>query len=103
MGSTTLERGGIAEDEGHEEVAPQRRNVGDAERWASMLGGALIALYGLRRRDLTGAALALAGGSLIERGVTGHCRVYGALGISSAEEGGVRLEHPGQSRTVPRT
>jgi uncharacterized membrane protein len=87
-----LEQETMGEAEGGAARAPRRRNVGDTERWASMLGGALIALYGLRRRDLTGAALALAGGSLIERGVTGHCRVYGALGLSSAEEGRVRLE-----------
>jgi uncharacterized membrane protein len=62
-------------------------NVGEAERWASLAGGAALALYGLRRRDWAGLALALAGAVLVDRARTGHCPVYGSLGLSSA--GGV--------------
>ena len=60
-------------------------NVGQAERLASTIGGGLLALYGLRRRNAGGALLALTGAALLKRGVTGHCEVYGALGMSSAE------------------
>ncbi|MBA2565349.1 MAG: DUF2892 domain-containing protein [Gemmatimonadetes bacterium] len=66
--------------------APRPANVAPIERWASVSGGAALALYGLLRRDLAGLGLALAGGALIERGATGHCRVYGALGLGTAEE-----------------
>ena len=55
------------------------QNVGESERWASMLGGALTALYGLRRGDATGAVIALAGGALVARGATGYCPVYAAM------------------------
>jgi len=71
--------------------APQARsqiNVGDPERWLSLVGGGALALMGLSRRSLGGAALAAVGGSLIYRGMSGHCSLYQALGHSSAEETG---------------
>jgi uncharacterized membrane protein len=64
-------------------------NVADAERWASALGGAALAVWGLKRlRDerTPGAALiATAGASLIARGATGHCYVYSATGVNTAD------------------
>jgi uncharacterized membrane protein len=62
-------------------------NVGNVERWASAVGGGALALYGLTRGTLGGVALALAGGALIYRGASGHCNVYEAMSVSSAEEG----------------
>lgn len=78
-----------------------RTNVARPERWASMLGGAALTAYGLTRRSLSGTALALAGGSLIYRGATGHCPAYGAMGVSTADgtRQGLRLE---KSFTVDR-
>jgi uncharacterized membrane protein len=38
--------------------------------WASVIGGSALALLGIRRRSLPGAALALAGGYLVYRGST---------------------------------
>jgi uncharacterized membrane protein len=35
-------------------------NVAPPERWASVIGGTALAVYGLSRRSLGGAALALA-------------------------------------------
>jgi len=67
-------------------AAYRRQNVGDPERIASAVGGGLLALYGARRKDFVGGVLALVGGALVERGVTGHCRVYGALGMTTDEE-----------------
>ena len=64
---------------------PSRENVGSAERWLSLLGGGLLALYGLRRRDVPGLAAALVGGVLMNRGRTGHCPVYAGIGVSSAD------------------
>jgi len=61
-------------------------NVGQIERWASSVGGGALALYGLTRGSLGGIALAILGGALVQRGVSGHCNVYQAMGYSSAEE-----------------
>lgn len=48
-------------------------NIGDSERWLSAIGGGMLVLSALRRRDAgAGLLFALAGSSLIYRGVTGH-------------------------------
>jgi uncharacterized membrane protein len=60
-----------------------RTNVGEAERVASVMGGAVLALLGLTRGGLTGSAMAIGGGALVYRGVTGHCDAYQALGIDT--------------------
>ncbi|HVR74638.1 MAG TPA: YgaP-like transmembrane domain, partial [Planctomycetota bacterium] len=62
---------------------PKRRarpiNIATAERWGSVAAGAALAAFGISRRSLPGALLALAGGSLIYRGAAGHCYVYDSL------------------------
>ena len=70
----------------HEEarIQPPAVNVGDAERWASAIGGTLLIVQGLRSRSLPGAALAVLGGGMIYRGLTGHCSAYQALKIDTA-------------------
>ena len=63
-------------------------NVGQTERWASVLGGAALAALALRggRRSKGVAGLAaLAGLPLILRGATGHCALYQKLGIDRTE------------------
>jgi uncharacterized membrane protein len=60
-------------------------NVGDTERWLSLLGGGALALYGLSRGSLGGLALAALGGGLIYRGASGHCPAYDSLGMNTAE------------------
>jgi uncharacterized membrane protein len=68
-------------------------NVGDMERWASGIAGGALALYGLAgRRSLFGGLLAALGGSLIYRGISGHCPLYGALGLDTR---GRPAEHAG--------
>lgn len=62
----------------------RRVNVGPGERLASVVGGAALALWGLRRRSLGGLLLAAGGAALGWRGVTGHCRAYEALGVDRA-------------------
>ncbi|MBP2231357.1 YgaP-like transmembrane domain [Azospirillum agricola] len=54
-------------------------NVGHTERLVSLVGGGLLAVLGLRRADTAGAALALAGGALVARGLTGYCPVKGMM------------------------
>ncbi|HUS08528.1 MAG TPA: SRPBCC family protein [Bryobacteraceae bacterium] len=65
----------------------QGTNVGEMERWASLIGGSSLIAYGLVRRDLRGAALAALGSGFLLRGSTGHCQMYQALGVNTAEEG----------------
>lgn len=61
-------------------------NVGEAERWLSMIGGGALLAYGLRR-SLGSLMLALGGGAILYRGLSGHCSAYEALGINSAKPG----------------
>ena len=64
-------------------------NVADVERWASAIGGAALTAYGIKQlkdRSPAGAALAAAGSALIYRGATGHCPVYSAAGITTAND-----------------
>ena len=66
-------------------------NVAGVERWASALGGAALAAYGVKQlkdRSPAGAAIAAAGSALIFRGATGHCHVYAAAGINTARDQG---------------
>jgi len=67
--------------------AAARTNVGQLERWLSVLGGAALAAYAVDRRDARGALLALAGAELVRRGVTGRCMLYDALGVTTEGEG----------------
>jgi uncharacterized membrane protein len=62
-------------------------NITQAERIVSAIGGGLLASVGLKRRTPGGIALALLGGDLLRRGITGHCYAYQALGIRTAEKG----------------
>lgn len=60
-------------------------NITDAERAASVAGGALLALYGLGRRSWAGGfALAGLGGLLLYRGLRGHSYVYERIGVERA-------------------
>ncbi len=65
---------------GHRDV-----NVGDVERVVSVMGGGLLTLFGATRGGLTGLGLAVLGGGLIYRGVTGHCEAYQSLGVDTAD------------------
>ena len=57
-------------------------NVGDLERWLSLLGGGLLALATVRRS--LGTIVLLGGaGALLYRGWTGHCALYQTMGLST--------------------
>jgi len=57
-------------------------NVGDIERWLSLLGGGLLALYTLRRS--LGTVVLLGGaGALLYRGLKGQCPLYQTMGLST--------------------
>jgi uncharacterized membrane protein len=80
--------------EAHRPVLPSARaraarvNVGGGERLLSLLGGAALAIQGLRRADLRGLGYGVLGGMLAYRGYSGHCSCYDALGISAAQSVG---------------
>jgi uncharacterized membrane protein len=61
-------------------------NVNHPERWFSVVTGAALAAFGLKRRTTLGWISAAAGSVLLWRGATGHCFVYDALGISTADD-----------------
>ncbi|MDB4887399.1 MAG: cyclase/dehydrase [Gemmatimonadetes bacterium] len=60
-----------------------QQNVANPERIGSVVLGAALVAFGLRRRGAGGIVAALAGGALLHRGATGHCHLYEALGVST--------------------
>lgn len=80
-------------------------NVSTEERIVSIASGAILAVCGIARRSLAGVACAGVGGALLNRGITGHCHGYKALGLDTARrddpqklfreiaEHGIRVEH----------
>jgi uncharacterized membrane protein len=69
----------------HIEHHPESVNVGETERNISLLTGAGLVLGGLARRGLSGLVLAGLGALFLERGMSGKCRVYQQMGVSSAK------------------
>jgi len=63
----------------------RRVNVGRNERLVSLAGGAGLALLGARQRGVGGALMGLAGAWLVARGASGHCFVYDAAGVDTAD------------------
>ncbi|MGI8495920.1 MAG: SRPBCC family protein [Pyrinomonadaceae bacterium] len=76
----------MAENESKNSRETSKENVGKNERILSAVGGGALAFYGFKRGGWSGILAAIAGGSLIKRGVTGYCEIYDALGTGSAEE-----------------
>lgn len=52
------------------ESAPAQ-GAGDVERWIASIGGGALAVLGMRRGGFAGVALALLGGGLVARGISG--------------------------------
>src|SRR4051812_31399311 len=63
------------------------QNVGPSERATSVAAGAIVALLGLSRRSIPGLLMAGIGSAMMYRGASGHCPVYGSLGIDTAHDG----------------
>jgi hypothetical protein len=62
-------------------------NVGGPERWVSLLAGAGLILRGMAKPSMGNALLGLVGVALVHRAATGHCSLYGALGVDTADHG----------------
>lgn len=65
----------------------QNTNVSQVERLLSILGGSGLIAYGLTKRNPGRLGLAALGGGLMWRGISGHCDVYQAFGVNTAERG----------------
>lgn len=63
--------------------AHDRINVGETERLVSLAAGGWLLYDGLKQGSLPGLGLAVLGGALAARGLTGHCPVYSAIAIDS--------------------
>ena len=74
-------------------------NIGDVERWASVVGGGLLAIYGITRRDRGGLLMALMGGGLAARGVSGHSRLYDGFEVRRFD-GAQARDHQGVQGTA---
>jgi len=77
-------------------------NIGYSERMAGVIGGPLLALYGLTRGTPSGLVLAAGGGYLFYRSFTGHCPAYQALGVTTARAAHEPL-HVEKSVTINRS
>ena len=64
--------------------SPTAINLSTDERIASAIGGALLLLPGLARPSRGNVLLAIAGAAMLQRGCTGHCMLYEAMGINTA-------------------
>ncbi|MBP8001070.1 MAG: DUF2892 domain-containing protein [Chloroflexi bacterium] len=72
------------------EVQPQRPvnihlplNVGLSERWLSGIAGFGLTAYGISRASLKGLILAVGGGYLMYRGISGYCPAYAAANLNT--------------------
>jgi uncharacterized membrane protein len=68
--------------------ARSRRNIGDLERWGSIVSGSALTLYGLSRRRPSGLFLAAVGALLVRRGASAHCEIYQAFDLDTASSSG---------------
>ena len=97
MRRSVLEKGDRRGDTGESGV-----NLSSRERWLSAGAGAAfgaLAGWGLSRRRFWGIPLAMIGAGLAWRGITGHCDIYGALGIDHAENTAPVLEEGKATRS----
>jgi len=69
-------------------VDENKVNVGEYERIGSVITGAAFTLYGLTRKSKLAKPLALIGGYLVQRGLSGTCAIYETFKINTARQGG---------------
>jgi uncharacterized membrane protein len=62
------------------------KNVSETERLVTGIGGAILALSGLRRGGVGGLLRLAAGGALVARASTGHCPMYESMGDDQQEQ-----------------
>lgn len=62
-------------------------NIHPIERWASVIGGSLLAAAGIRKRSAAGGVMVIAGSEMLRRGITGRCFLYQTFGVRTASTG----------------
>jgi uncharacterized membrane protein len=77
-------------------------NLGDTERYGSLIGGAALVAAGLSRRSLPGLFVAALGGLFMVRGLGGHCKLYDSIGVSTTASTRAGVPH-GTGHKVEKT
>ena len=75
-------------DEERAEFDVHRENIGDVQQVLSAIAGMVFLAAGLTRlsrRTLSGATLAMVGGGLLYRAMSGYCPAFGAMGIDTSD------------------
>jgi uncharacterized membrane protein len=84
-----------------------QQNIGDMQRvWSAVAGIGLLAT-GLPRRSWSGAALAMVGGALLHRALSGYCLAFDAMDLDTRDRYdtnrlGRRKVHTGQATKIRR-
>ena len=65
-------------------------NIGSAERIGSAVAGTFLVAHALLKPSIGRLIGAVAGAALLQRGVTGHCAMYRALGVDTADQSAAR-------------
>jgi len=64
-------------------------NIAQVEQWASALGGAALAVFGIRQgirqQSVAGAMIAASGGALIARGAVNYRRAHAVTGVNTTD------------------
>lgn len=66
---------------------PTELNIGTAERIGSVIAGTVLVARALARPSISRLIMAAGGAMLLQRGLTGYCAMYDALGIGTARNG----------------
>lgn len=61
-------------------------NLDETERIFSAIGGGAVLLTSANLRSLRGLLATVIGGSLVYRGLTGHCPFYSAVGFKTSDK-----------------
>jgi hypothetical protein len=65
---------------------PAEPNVGTAERIGSVIAGTVLVARALARPSIGRLIMAGGGAMLLQRGLTGYCAMYEALGVDTARD-----------------
>lgn len=85
MSQRVAEGAGDALAKAHDTLSPHSEvNVGNTERVISAIVGSALISGGIARHSLFGIMLAVGGGGLIYRALTGHCPINERLGRNTA-------------------
>lgn len=68
------------------------QNMGEAERWGSLITGGAMVLMGLSQRSLRGALMAVAGGGLAYHGITGQKSLKDTISDATGLDKSLRVE-----------